>query len=107
MCPLLTCLMTLNSVVGLFRAPDVHHESSLVDDIPAAIPMVNIVLTLTKVTASTQRGHDHLTNSRGFSFTVSTKQPEATDRCLARGPHVPWLDCPASNDITWVITVTE
>ena len=22
-------------------------------------------------------------------------------------PNVSWLDCPASNDITWVITVTE
>ena len=72
----------LDSIDGTFRVPDVHNESSIIDDAPAEMTMV---VTWTKVTASTQRGKDHLTNSNGFSFTVSKRRVNATDwHCSVR-----------------------
>ena len=75
----------LDSIDGTSRVPDVHDESSITDDAPAEMTIVDAVVTWTKVTASTQRGKDHLTNSNGFSFTVSKRRLNATDwHCSVR-----------------------
>ena len=33
--------------------------------------------------------------------------PSVRDCASVIGSDVPWLDCPASNALTWVVTVTE
>ena len=80
-------LCLIESVHGSFVVPDVHNESSLLDDIPEENSLHDIELTWTKVTSSTQRGRDHLTNSHGYSYTVSKMRPNATDWvCSVRRP---------------------
>ena len=69
----------LDSIDGTFTVPDIHDESSIIDEAPAGMTMVDTVIDWTKVTASTQRGHDHLINSNGFSFTVAKRRLNATD----------------------------